>query len=466
MGTERVPQWLDAAAVEAALQSTKAPDAEELRTLLDKSLALQPLSMQETAVLLRAEKPEQVEAIFTAAREVKEKVYGDRLVLSAPLHISNYCDSDCQYCAFRHSNTVVERKQLTKDEIVNATMKLIRQGHKRVLLVAGEHWSKDGLPYVLDAAKTIYNTRFGNGEIRRININLPPLSSEEYAELKEADIGTCLIYQDTYHEESYKKAHPRGPKSNFARRLGATDVALKAGIGDVGFGILLGLGPWEFDLLSLVLHSAHMERIFDSGVRTVSMHRMRSVPGALWDQAPHPVSDEDYKRVVAITRLAIPHAGIILTTKEPSHMWRWGCDVGCSQLLTGSVANPYESWNMNLKDGEVGFPLGEYTHLDDIIHFLTEEADHLPSFCTACPRLGRSGSEFLEMVCSGGMQSQCGPNSIASFEEYLMGYATPFTKERGEEIIIKKLAQLGDQERGATERLLAKVRAGRVDEFI
>lgn len=466
MSTEMVPQWLDAAAIQAALSTTKSPDEAELRVLLDKSLSLQPLSMQETAVLLRADKPEQVEAIFTAARQVKEKVYGDRLVLSAPLHISNYCDSDCQYCAFRHSNTVVERKRLNKEEIVKATSKLIQQGHKRVLLVAGEHWDKDGLPYVLEAAQTIYNTRIGNGEIRRVNINLPPLTTAEYAELKAADVGTCLLYQDTYHEESYKKAHPRGPKSNFARRLLAPDVALKAGIGDVGFGILLGLGPWQFDVLSLVLHSAHLERIFDSGVRTVSMHRMRSVPGALWHEAPHPVSDDDYMRVVAITRLAIPHAGIILTTKEPAHMWRWGCDVGCSQLLTGSVANPYDSWNMNLKQGEVGFPLGEDTHLDEIVRFLTEEADHLPSFCTACPRLGRSGGEFLEMVCSGGMQSQCGPNSIASFQEYLMGYATPFTRQQGEELIRFKLQELGEHERGATERLLAKVRVGRVDEFI
>lgn len=465
MATETIPQWLDAAAVEAALQNTKAPDAAELRALLDKCLDLQSLSMQETAVLLKATKPEQVEEVFAVARQVKEIVYGDRVVLSAPLHISNHCDSDCQYCAFRNSNRVVERKQLTQEEIVKATLKLIRQGHKRVLLVAGEHWSKDGLPYVLESAQTIYNTRLGNGEIRRININLPPLSAEEYAELKAADIGTCLLYQDTYHEESYKKAHPRGPKSNFARRLRATDVALNAGINDVGFGILLGLGPWQFDLLSLVLHSAHMERIFDSGVRTVSMHRMRTVPGGMWGQAPHPLSNEDYMRAVAITRLAIPHAGIILTTKEPSHMWRWACEVGCSQLLTGSVANPYESWGTNLTEGEIAFPLGEDTHLDDVVRFLWE-AEHMPSFCTACPRLGRSGGEFLEMVCSGGMQSQCGPNSIASFEEFLMGYALPFTREQGEELIRIKLQALGDHERGATERLLAKVRAGRVDEFI
>ena len=466
MSMEKVPQWLDVAAINAALQDKRTPDDTELKALLDKALSLQALTMQETATLLRADKPEQIKQIFAAARQVKEKVYGDRVVLTAPLHISNYCDSECQYCAFRHGNTVIERKRMSKEEVVRATTKLIRQGHKRVLLVAGESWPEDGLRYVLDAAETIQNVRVANGEIRRININLPPLTQHEYAELKAAETGTALLYQDTYHEESYKKAHPKGPKSNFARRLNAPDSALKAGISDVGFGLLLGLGPWHFDLLALTLHAAHVERIFDSGVRTVSMHRLRPVPGALWHQAPHPVSDEDYLRMVAITRLAIPHAGIIVTTKEPERMWRWACDVGSSQLLAGSVANPYESWNLDLKDNEVRFPLGEDTHLNSVVSFLTEEADHLPSFCTACPRLGRSGGEFLEMVCTGGMQSQCGPNSIASFEEYLMGYATPQTREQGEAVIARKLAALGEHERGATERLLAKVRAGRVDEFI
>lgn len=467
MSNEQVPKWLDRSAIETALQREKAPDAAELRDILDKSLSLACLTIQETAALIKADQPEQWQEILAAARRVKEMVYGDRVVLSAPLHISNYCDSECRYCAFRHSNEAVERKRMSPEEVVQAATKLIRQGHKRVLLVAGESWPEGGLTYVLDAARTIYQVRVGtSGEIRRVNINLPPLTNEEYAELKEADMGTCLLYQDTYHEESYKAVHVKGPKSNFVRRLNAQDKAMQAGIPDVGLGILLGLGPWQYDLLALTLHSAHLERIYDSGCRTVSMHRLRPVPRRLLNAAPYPVSDFDYQRCVSIVRLAIPYTGIILTTKEPAQLWRAGCDAGGSQLLTGSVANPYESWNPQPGPGEVRFPIGEDCHVDEAVRFLIEEAHHLPSFCTACPRLGRSGAEFMDIVRCGGMESQCGPNSIASFQEYLIGYATPYTRQQGELLIKAKMEKMPEQERNAAERILAKVRAGRRDEFI
>lgn len=465
MSAELLPEWLDIAAIEGALHSSK-PDAQELQRILDKSLALTPLTLYEIAALMQADSPSESAQIQKTALQVKEKVYGDRIVLSAPLHISNYCESECLYCAFRHSNKVVERRRLNTQEIIQATTKLIQQGHKRVLLVAGESWPKEGLSYVLDAAKTIYSVSEGSGEIRRININLPPLSTDEYVALKEAEIGTCLMYQDTYHLESFKKAHTKGPKSNFSRRINTADVALAAGITDIGMGLMLGLGPWKFDLLALSLHVAHCSRIFGRSIRTVSLHRMRQAPDQLMDKPNYPVSDADYVRCVAIMRLAIPHVGIILTTREPSQLWRAGCDAGGSQLLTGSVANPYESWAVNPAENEVPFPIGEDCHVDEVVRYLSEDAVHMPSFCTACPRLGRSGTEFVEMVCSGGMQSQCEPNSIASFEEYLLGYATPLTRAQGEALISERVSKMDEHERRNSEKLLQKVKAGRRDEFI
>lgn len=464
MPAELLPDWLDIVAIERAL-SASSPDSKELQRILDKSLSLTSLTLHEVASLMLATSPEHIAKIHDAAIKVKELVYGDRIVLSAPLHISNFCESECLYCAFRHSNTSVERRRLNTEEIIQATTKLIRQGHKRVLLVAGESWPQDGLSYVLKAAETIYTVREGSAEIRRININLPPLSTEEYMELKEAQIGTCLLYQDTYHLESYKKAHVKGPKSNFIRRINAPDVALAAGVDDIGMGIMLGLGPWKFDLLALTLHAAHCARMFDRSVRTVSLHRMRQSPNRQME-ALHPVSDADYVRCVAILRLAIPHTGIILTTREPSQLWRSGCDAGGSQLLTGSVANPYESWVINPGVGEVPFPVGEDCHVDEVVRYLSEDAVHMPSFCTACPRLGRSGPEFLEMVCSGGMQSQCEPNSIASFEEYLLEYATPITRAQGEALINDRVGKMDEHARRNSEKLLQKVKSGRRDEFI
>ncbi|MDD6181287.1 MAG: [FeFe] hydrogenase H-cluster radical SAM maturase HydG [Desulfovibrionaceae bacterium] len=467
MAHKEIPAWLDTAAIAAALEQAKAPGKEELQEIFAKSLNLQNLTIEEAASLMAVEDPADRRAIQVTANMVKEKVYGDRVVLTAPLHVSNYCDSECTYCANKHSNMLVERKRMTRDEIVEATRKLIRQGHKRVLLVAGAHRADGGIEYVLEAARTIYSVREHSGEIRRVNINLTPLHKDEYEAFRNADIGSCLLYQDTYFEKSYRSHHLRGPKSNFEQRLRSLDVAIEAGLSGVGMGLMLGLGPWKFDLLALMLHVAHLERAYDVGATTISLHRMRPVPCSVQVPVPYPVSDADYLHAVAIMRLAVPYAGIILTTKEPASLWRQGCGCGCSQLLTGSVANPYEHFNTNPQEGEVKFPIGEDCHVDEVVRFLLEEAEHMPSFCTACPRLGRSGQNFLDMMHEyGTMASQCGPNAVSSFSEYLYHYASPITRDEGEAMLRKKLAKMPENYRGAAERLLKKISVGRVDEFI
>ena len=463
MSVHAQPRWFDAQAIGAALEREAAPDAAELRDILNKSLELQPLSMVETVALMRVQDGVGVGRIMAAADEVKQKVYGDRIVLSAPLHISNHCGSECLYCANRKSNKAVERKYMTSPEMREAALKLIRQGHKRIFLVSGQLPNAD-VEYLAEAISILYTAFDGVGEVHSVNVNVGALEAHEYAALLESYVGTVLIYQDTYHEANYRAAHVSGPKSDFYARLNAADVAFQAGVPDVGGGLMLGLGPWQYDLLGIVQHQAHLLRAYDTGCRTLSLHRMRCAPGSNM-QTPHPVSDADYLRCVAIARLAVPYAGIILTTKEPAGLWRDGCSAGASQLLTGSVANPYGNWIDN-PEHKVSFPIGEDCHVDEVVRFLLEEARHLPSFCAACPRLGRTGEEFLSMVRECGMKSQCGPNSAASFLEFLLHYATPYTRMIGEQLLAEKMDKMTTGELGAAKRLLTKVRAGRIDEFI
>lgn len=463
MSVDAQPRWFDGQAIGKALEREAAPDAAELRDILSKSLELQPLSMKETVALMRVQDGVDIGRIMAVSDEVKQKVYGDRIVLSAPMHISNHCGSECLYCANRRSNKAIERKYMTSPEMREAALKLIRQGHKRIFLVSGQLPNAD-IEYLAEAISILYTVFDGVGEVHSVNVNVGALEARDYAALLDAYVGTVLIYQDTYHEASYRAAHLAGPKSDYYARLNAAEVAIQAGVPDVGGGLMLGLGPWQYDLLGIVQHQSHLQRAYDVGYRTLSLHRMRRAPGSNME-IPYPVSDSDYLRCVAIARLAVPYAGIILTTKEPAGLWRDGCSAGASQLLTGSVANPYASW-IDDPNQKVPFPIGEDCHVDEVVRFLLEEARHLPSFCAACPRLGRRGEEFLSMVRECGMKSQCGPNSAASFLEFLLHYATPHTRMMGEQLLAEKMTKMSTSEIGAANRLLTKVRAGRIDEFI
>lgn len=454
-----MPAWLDTDRISIALARQSEPDERVLGDILDKSLALEPLGPDEITALLRARRPEDYLRIVGAADLVKQKVYGDRIVITAPLHIDSNCESECLYCAYRRDNGQIQRKRLNPDEIREAGLRLIRQGHKRILLVSGENPDAE---YIAEACACLSGLSDGPGEIRRVNLDIGALAPEQWALLKDA--GTVSIYQETYFERNYREAHPKGPKSDFGARLRGPGVALESGMKDVGLGLCLGLGPWDFDLIALSLHAAHLAAEYGTGPRTINLHRCRPAPGCDF-RPPLAMNDREFTRCVAITRLAVPYAGILLTTREPAGLWREGCNAGASQLLAGGAANPYESW-ADAPGEKTPFPTGEDTHLDEVTRFLLEKARHLPSFCAACPRLGRSGGEFIEMVAAGDIKSQCGPNSLASFLEFLLNYATPYTRELGEKLIAEKLEALEGHERGAAERLLQKVRSGRIDEFI
>lgn len=463
MAKSHMSDWLDVEVIETALTRQSEPESGVVGDILEKSMALEPLGLDEITALLRVRNRTDLSRILATADLVKQKVYGDRIVLTAPLHIDNHCASECVYCAYRKGNDKIQRKRLAPPELREAGRKLIRQGHKRIVLVSGQA-TDDSAAYCAEAIGALERLFEGSGEIRRVNLDLGVLAPEECAELKGAGAGTVNIYQETYHEPSYRAAHVSGPKSDYHARLAGPEVALKSGMDDVGLGLALGLGPMDFDLLALSMHAAHLARACGVGSRTVNLHRVRPAPGNEYI-APYAMNDEDFLRAVAITRLAIPYTGILLTTREPAGVWRQGCNTGASQLLTGSMANPYESWT-DAPTERAPFPVGEETHLDEVVRFLLEEARHLPSFCTACPRLGRSGHEFISMVQGGDIKTQCGPNSLASFLEFLLNYSTPYTRQLGEKLIHEKLETLDEHERGAAERLLQKVRSGRTDEFI
>lgn len=458
-----LPKWFDCSAIDTALSRESAPESSVVRDILDKSLALEPLGLDEIVALTRVRKSEDLALIIGTADLVKQKVYGDRIVLTAPLHVENVCANECLYCAYRKSNLQIQRKRLNPSSLRDAARKLIRQGHKRIVLVSGQATQVD-VEYFAEAINALHSLFDGHGEIRRVNVNMGALNHNEYSLLKQAQTGTVHIYQETYSRKDYEAAHPDGPKSDFLARLNAPDVAFQADMNDVGLGLALGIGPWQYDLLGLSLHANYLSQEYNAGSRTVNLHRVRPAPGCSW-QPPYPLNDEEFTRCVAITRLALPYIGILLTTREPAGLWRGCCNAGCSQLLTGSVANPYDSWN-EAPGEKAPFPDGEDTHLDEVVRFLLEEARHLPSFCTACPRLGRSGGEFITIVRECGIKGQCGPNSMASFMEFLINYATPYTRELGEKIISEKLDAMNENERKASERLLQKVRSGRMDEFI
>lgn len=453
--------WLDARTIENALAWPAPADA--LSNILARATDLAPLSLAEIAALALVEDPVERKRIAQAADAVKQKVYGDRIALTAPLHLDNHCASGCLYCSAHAGNTHIIRARLDAAQVAEAGLKLIRQGHKRVILTSGQTGDGDA-DWLCECAKILSRLSDGPGEIRRINVCAGAFEPDQCEKLAMADIGALLIYQETYHEESYAKAHPSGPKSDYKKRLAAPGVALDSCVKDIGLGLCLGLGPWRFDLLALYLHASWLASQHGLGCRNVNLHRCRPAPGCDW-QPPYPLSDADFLHCVAVTRLAIPHVGLILTTKEPSGLWKDACDAGASQLLTGSLANPYDDW-LNGSNEKTPFPTEQATNLDEVVRFLLEDGRHLPTFCAACPRLGREGQEFIEMAISGDLHGLCEPNSLASFLEYLLNYATPYTRELGEKAILAKLDRLSGHARGAAERLLTLARAGRMDEFI
>jgi 2-iminoacetate synthase len=446
------------------LSRCAAPDARRIDDILAHAREMKGISADEVAALCTVSDPEQMAALFETARLIKDEIYGRRLVVFAPLYVSNLCGNECLYCAFRARNTAIKRRSLTSAEIAQETRILIDQGHKRVLLVAGESYPQQGFQYILDAIETVYSVKHDNGEIRRVNVNVAPLSVDEFKQLKAAKIGTYQIFQETYHHETYATVHVSGRKRDYDWRITAIDRAMEAGIDDVGIGVLFGLADWRFELLALMQHIGHMEQTFGVGPHTISVPRLEPATGAdLASHPPKPVSDIDFRKIVAILRLAVPYTGIIMSTRETPNMRRETFALGVSQISAGSRTNPGGYAEDEQMDASQ-FSLGDHRSLDEVIRTVAE-LGYIPSFCTGCYRLGRTGADFMDLAKPGEIKLHCAPNAISTFEEYLMDYASPETRAVGEALIASTIAGMPPEAARRSQALLDQVKAGKHDVY-
>jgi 2-iminoacetate synthase len=387
-------------------------------------------------------------------------------VLFAPLYISNRCTNECTYCAFRATNTALVRRALTQEEIAEETRILIRQGHKRILMVSGEALPQQGFQYILDSIATIYDTHVGPGEIRRVNVNLAPQSVERFRQLKASGIGTFQLFQETYHRPTYAEVHLKGPKRDYDWRTTAFDRAMEAGIDDVGIGVLFGLYDWRFEILAMMQHIRHLEQKFGVGPHTISFPRMEPAAGSdIASRPPHAVSDGDFLKMVAIMRLAVPYTGMIMSTRETADVRRATLELGISQISAGSRTDPggYAEGEAGRSGGQ--FQLGDHRSVEEVVTDVVS-LGFLPSFCTACYRTGRTGHDFMDLAKPGEIKYHCHPNALSTFQEYLCDYASPQAKAAGEELISIELQNMDGKQTACALPMLNKVRGGQHDIFV
>ena len=464
MTQQQTSDWLNAGTVDDILHSAVRDDG-RIREVLQKARELKGLDMADVAALCHIAAPEQIEELFATARRVKEEIYGHRMVLFAPLYISNVCGNECTYCAFRASNKALKRTALDMEGIKRDTAELVRQGHKRLLLVAGEGYSaaNGGFRYVLDAIAAVYDVTDASGNIRRLNVNLAPFDVDEFRQLKQAGIGTYQLFQETYHRPTYAAVHTAGKKRDYDWRATALDRAMQAGIDDVGMGVLFGLHDWRFELLSLMQHIAHLEEVCGVGCHTISVPRIEPADHSDVSLAPPaPVSDLDFKKIIAILRLAVPYTGLILSTRESAAIRRECYALGVSQISAGSRTNPGGYSGEESAAGQ--FQLGDHRSLDEVVHELSTMG-FIPSFCTACYRLGRTGQDFMDLAKPGLIKLKCDPNAVTTFQEYLIDYASESARCDGERAIDGELSGMSAKARKTSERMLARIRDGRRDVY-
>ena len=458
------------AALEAAKTTSKDPAA--VRAILAKAGKYHGLTAEEVAVLLEVEDETLLEEMYTEAKQVKEAIYGKRIVLFAPLYLSSFCVNNCVYCGYKRSNEHQLRKRLTMDEIKREVEILESLGHKRLAVEAGEDPVHNPIEYITDAIKAIYSIKDGNGAIRRVNINIAATTIEDYEKLKAAQIGTYILFQETYHRETYGRLHPSGPKHDYNWHTTAMDRAQKAGIDDVGIGVLYGLYDWKYETVAMFLHAEHLEDVFGVGPHTISVPRMRRAGDVNLETFPYLVPDPEFKKIIATIRLAVPYTGMILSTREEPHFRDELIECGISQISAGSctgvggyqkVVVEHESTH-NTNNGQQ-FEPSDQRSPNEIIRMLCQRG-FVPSYCTACYRQGRTGDRFMSLAKNGTIQNVCLPNALLTFKEYLIDYADPATKAVGEERIQEALATIPKETiRDLTASRLNDIECGRRDLF-
>jgi len=421
------------------LEKAKDASREETERIIEKAALSNGLTPGEAAVLLQVDDPVLLERIYRTASQIKEMIYGKRLVFFAPLYISDYCINNCVYCGYRRDNKF-NRRKLTLEQIKDEVTVLEEMGHKRLALECGEDPQNCPIEYVIDALSAIYSVKEKNGSIRRVNVNIAATTVENYRRLKEAKIGTYILFQETYHRPTYAKMHPSGPKRDYDWHTCAHDRAMEGGIDDVGFGVLYGLYDYKYEVLATLLHAIHLEEAYGVGPHTISVPRMRPARGVTFENFPYLVSDNDFKKLIAILRLAVPYTGMILSTRESAEFRDELINVGISQVSAGSCTGV--GGYCKAKNGEeedtLQFNVEDHRDINEIITSVCKSG-YIPSFCTACYRSGRTGDRFMSLAKSGQIQNVCQPNAILTFKEFLMDYATPETRQIGEQTIARHL---------------------------
>ena len=421
-----------------------------VESVLEKARAFKGLTHREAALLLECDDHEIVERIYSLANEIKHHFYGNRIVMFAPLYLSNYCVNGCVYCPYHAKNRSIRRKRLTQDEIRAEVMALQDMGHKRLALEAGEHPTMNPIEYILESIKTIYSIRHKNGAIRRVNVNIAATTVENYRRLRDAGIGTYILFQETYNKENYEALHPAGPKSDYAYHTEAMDRAMQGGIDDVGIGVLFGLETYRYDFIGLLMHAEHLEATYGVGPHTISVPRLCMADDVDTADFENAVPDDIFYRIVAIIRIAVPYTGMIISTRESAASRERLLELGISQISGGSRTSVggYVT-EETPDDSSAQFDIADHRSLDEVVGWLLD-LDHIPSFCTACYREGRTGDRFMTLLKNGQISNCCLPNALITLKEYLRDYASPETRVKGE-AMIKRL--LGDV---PNERVRAK----------
>lgn len=413
-----------------------------IEQLIEKAALCKGLTHREAAILLECNQPDLIERIFHLAKEIKQKFYGNRIVMFAPLYLSNHCVNGCVYCPYHAKNKTIARKKLTQEEIRREVIALQDMGHKRLALEAGEHPSLNPIEYILESIQTIYSIKHKNGAIRRVNVNIAATTVENYRKLKDAGIGTYILFQETYHKENYEQLHPTGPKSNYAYHTEAMDRAMQGGIDDVGMGVLFGLNTYRYDFVGLLMHAEHLEAVYGVGPHTISVPRICSADDINAEDFENAISDEIFQKIVAVIRISVPYTGMIISTRESQKTREKVLDLGISQISGGSrtsVGGYAEAETP--EENSAQFDVSDTRTLDEVVNWLLK-LGYIPSFCTACYRAGRTGDRFMSLVKSGQIANCCSPNALITLQEYLEDYASEETKARGVAMIKQEMQHI------------------------
>ena len=431
--------------------------------ILDKAKDCRGLTHREAAVLLESTDPEVTERVKNLAHDIKKRFYGNRIVMFAPLYLSNYCVNGCTYCPYHAINRDIPRRKLSQEEIRREVTALQDMGHKRLAIEAGEDPRNNPLEYILESIDTIYSTRHRNGAIRRVNVNIAATTVENYRRLRDAKIGTYILFQETYHKDNYERLHPKGPKSDYAYHTEAMDRAMEGGIEDIGLGVLYGLSTYLYDFIGLLMHAEHLEERFGVGPHTISVPRICTAFDIEKGNFNDGISDELFCRIVAVLRIAVPYTGLIVSTRESPAVRAKILDLGVSQMSGGSKTTVGGYTDEPEAEDTAQFDVSDHRTLSQVVEWLLDTG-HIPSFCTACYREGRTGDRFMSLVKSGQIANCCGPNAIMTLKEFMVDYGSPSLREKGEALIMRELNSITNPKvREIAIRNLAMIEQGQRD---